>query len=366
MSPAPRRYRNPVDVRFGVGALAGLPEVLRGRPAVLVAFPEAEATGLLARLRKLLGGQLQGVVSDVEPNPGAAWVAGRHPGFWARHADAVVVAVGGGSTIDSAKLLLGRPPSGDFAETLADLRAGRAPVMSRTLPLISIPTTAGTGSEVTPWATLWDREAATPTKLSLQAESLWSEVALVDPELTMTLSTGVTRASALDALSHSLEAIWNRNANPVSDAFAVTAARGLLGALPRLLADPRNLGHRTEVARCSLLAGLAFSNTQTALAHSISYPLTLRYGIPHGIACSFPLPHVWSLAQGVSPARDAVLAEVFGPQETDPAGALRAFLGSVGVPCDFAAHGVEPAEAAAILRGASAGARGQNFIRPSS
>jgi alcohol dehydrogenase class IV len=107
---------------------------------------------------------------------------------------------------------------------------------------------------------------------------------------------------------------------------------------------------------------LAFSNTKTALAHAISYPLTLRHGVPHGIACSFTLPLVWSMAQGISPERDAVLAEVFGSQETNPTGALRSFLEIVGVDCSFTAYGVSPAETAEILRTAAAGARGQNFI----
>ncbi len=362
MAAATLRYRNPVDVRFGVGALARLPEVLRGRPAVVIAFPEAEATGLLPTVRALLGTQLRGVITDIEPNPGVAWVEAHYADFWARYSDTVVVAIGGGSTIDSAKVLLSRPPSGTFAETLADLRAGQAPPTAQALPLIAIPTTAGTGSEVTPWATLWDRAAVPPTKLSLHTEALWSEVALVDPSLTLTLPDAVTRVCALDALSHALEAIWNRNANPVSDALAVEAACTMMATLPRLLADPRNLALRTQVSRASLLAGLAFSNTKTALAHSISYPLTLRHGVPHGIACSFTLPLVWSMAQGVSAERDAVLAEVFGSQETNPTGALRSFLEIVGVDCSFTAYGVSPAETAEILRTAAAGARGQNFI----
>ena len=362
MASATLRYRNPVDVRFGVGSLALLPEVLRGRPAVVITFPEAEATGLLPTVRSLLGAQLRGIITDIEPNPGVAWVEAHYADFWSRYSDAVVVAIGGGSTIDSAKALLSRPPSGTFAETLVALRAGQTPPTAQALPLISIPTTAGTGSEVTPWATLWDRTAATPTKLSFHTEALWSEIALVDPALTLTLPDSVTRVSALDALSHALESIWNLNANPVSDALAVEAAGTLIATLPSLLADPRDLALRTEVSRASLLAGLAFSNTKTALAHAISYPLTLRYGVPHGIACSFTLPLVWSMAQGVSPARDAVLAEIFGPQETNPTGALRSFLESVGVDCGFGAYGVSPAEAAAILRNAAGGARGQNFI----
>lgn len=362
MASATLRYRNPVDVRFGVGSLALLPEVLRGRPAVVITFPEAASTGLLPKVRTLLGTQLRGVITDVEPNPDVAWVEARYGEFWTRYADAVVVAIGGGSTIDSAKVLLSRSPSGAFAETLAALRAGQTPPTAQALPLISIPTTAGTGSEVTPWATLWDRTAATPTKLSLHTDFLWAEAALVDPELTLTLPDALTRVCALDALSHAFEAIWNRNANPVSDALAVEAACTMIAMLPRLLADPRDLALRTEVARASLLAGLAFSNTKTALAHAISYPLTLRHGVPHGIACSFTLPLVWSMAQGVSSARDAVLAEIFGPQETNPIGALRRFLEGVGVDCSFTAYGVSPAETAEILRTAAGGARGQNFI----
>jgi len=112
------------------------------------------------------------------------------------------------------------------------------------------------------------------------------EVAIVDPELTLRMPQSLTISTGLDALSHALESIWNRNINPVSIEFAIAAAHEVLATLPAVITDPRNLDLRTRMAQAALFAGLAFSNTKTALAHSISYPITLDYGVPHGIAWS--------------------------------------------------------------------------------
>ena len=167
--------------------------------------------------------------------------------------------------------------------------------------------------------------------------------------------------TGLDALSHSLESLWNVNANPVSANYAVEAAREIIDALPRLLERLNDLDLRSRLARASLFAGLAFSNTKTALAHSISYEMTLRFGLPHGIACSFTLPMVLERAAGTDSGRDAVLAAIFG----DLAGApqrLRDFLASVGVKTEFAEYGVDAADSARMVAHALDGVRGKNFI----
>jgi phosphonate metabolism-associated iron-containing alcohol dehydrogenase len=228
--------------------------------------------------------------------------------------------------------------------------------------LVAVPTTAGTGSEVTPWATLWDRSSAAPKKYSLHVEETWPAQAIVDPSLTLSAPESVTRNSALDALSHSLESIWNVNANPVSDLYAVEAARAVIATLPGLLAAPRDRELRTTMSRASLMAGLAFSNTRTALAHSISYEMTLKHGLAHGLACSFPLPFVWKLAAGADPARDAVLARIFGAEAAEPWDRLAGFLGAVGVATRFEDYGVSAPEAEALVAYALDGARGRNFI----
>ena len=355
------RYHNPVAVRFGPAALQELPAVLAGRSAVLVTFPEAHELGLVARLSALLGGSLAGLVDDVAPNPDVGVLAPMYERFWRDHDGCqTVVAVGGGSVIDTAKVLMVGTRSGRFDELLAALAAGAPFESPRVKTLIAIPTTAGTGSEVTPWATVWDRAAS--VKHSLHLAQTWPEAAIVDPELMLTLPRAVTVQSALDALSHALEAVWNVNANPLSDTFAVEAARTILATLLQLLGAPGDRALRERIALAALMAGMAFSNTKTALAHSISYEMTLRYGLPHGIACSFTLPMVLRRALHVDAGRDAVLGRIFGDDLDAAPDRLAAFLRKAGVEPEFAAYGVDAIESSRMVESALVGARGRNFI----
>lgn len=356
-----QRYHNPVAIRVGPGALRELPELLAGRRVVVVTFPEAERLGLVARLRALLGDALVGVEDGIEPNPDVRSLAPMYARFWREHADCeAVVAVGGGSAIDTAKALMVGTASGSFDELLALLGRGGTFKPARTKALVAVPTTAGTGSEVTPWATIW--EQAANRKHSLHLEQTWPEAAIVDAELMLTLPAGVTLQSGLDALSHALEAIWNVNANPVSDVLAASAARDVLGTLPALLRDPRNLALRARMAAAALKAGLAFSNTKTALAHSISYEMTLRFGLPHGIACSFTLPMVLQRAIGIDAGRDAVLAAIFDGDLAGAPARLAGFLRELGVQTEFSAYGVDEQDSRRMVLHALEGVRGRNFI----
>ena len=242
----------------------------------------------------------------IEPNPDVSYLRAMYERFWRDHSDCeAIVAVGGGSAIDTAKALMVGTASGRFEELIALLTKGTPFRPHRVKTLIAVPTTAGTGSEVTPWATIWDRAAG--QKHSLHLPETWPETAIVDPDLMLTLPNSVTVQSGLDALSHALESIWNVNANPISDTFAVAAAREVMATLPALIDKPNDAQLRAQMALAALKAGLAFSNTKTALAHSISYEMTLRFGLPHGIACSFTLPMVLERAIGVDAGRDAVL-----------------------------------------------------------
>ena len=212
---------------------------------------------------------------------------------------------------------------------------------------------------MTPWATIWDQE--TKVKHSLHRADTWPAIAIVDPALMLSLPASVTLQSALDALSHALEAIWNRNANPISDTFAVAAVHEIFAALPLLMRDLGDIELRRRMSLAALKAGLAFSNTKTALAHSISYEMTLRHGLPHGIACSFSLPLVLERAIGSSNDRDQVLAHAVGPLET-AAIRLRTFIEHLGVKTRFADYGVGDHEAVQMVTHALAGVRGRNFI----
>ena len=357
------RYHNPVEVHFGAGVLNDLAGAVGARRAVLVTFPEAVGLGLVRRVQRLLGNALTGVISDTQPNPDVANLAGLYARFWREHADDdVIVAIGGGSTLDTAKALAIGTAGGCLDDLVALLATGREFTPARVKRLIAVPTTAGTGSEVTPYATIWDSVPNRQKKYSLMLKETWAEQALVDPELTLSLPPTVTLHSALDALSHCLEAIWNVNANPVSDTLAVPAARAVLQTLPRLMESPGDLGLRSTVAWAALTAGLAFSNTKTALAHSISYEMTLKHGLPHGLACSFTLPMVLGRAIGRDPARDAVLARVFSCPLVQAERALHDFLERLGVSTRFENYGVSRTESERLVRDALGGVRGKNFI----
>jgi phosphonate metabolism-associated iron-containing alcohol dehydrogenase len=227
-------------------------------------------------------------------------------------------------------------------------------------PIIAVPTTAGTGSEVTRWGTLWDFEKK--KKYSVSHSRLYPWKALLDPQLTMTLPLSETLYGGLDALSHSLEALWNKNANPVSDLYAHKAAQTVMATLPRLLANPQEAALREEMLWASLLAGLAFSNTSTALAHSISYYMTTHYSLPHGLACSFCLPFVLKVNISINSARDRVLFDIFqGPGE-NPEDTLRQFLFGLGVKQKFADYGISFGEGRKIVEEALGGMRGVNNL----
>ena len=369
----PWTFHNPVDVRAGIGALSQLPALVGERDALLIAFPEAEPLGLVGQVRGLLGARLVAVETDIRPNPDVRWLAPLYERLWRDHRGArCVIALGGGSSIDAAKAMLTATPSGRFDELLdhlidpkaAPLPAGRPEKLDeqRHRALIAIPTTAGTGSEVTPWATLWDADRA--RKHSLHLPWTWPEAAIVDASLMVSLPPMATLASGLDALSHALESLWNVHRNPVSASLAVSAARAIVATLPALLREPRRLDLRETLATAALQAGLAFSNTRTALAHSLSYDITLARGTAHGIACSFSLPRVMRLALGRDAALDAQLLSIFPAGDVEGAVAsLERFLAELGVSTDPADYGIAPEDWDTRVAHALRGPRGRNFIQ---
>ncbi|MBX9451146.1 MAG: phosphonoacetaldehyde reductase [Mesorhizobium sp.] len=350
-------YRNPVDVHFGQGSFSKLGSLLNGRPYVLVTYGEPYFRNLAAALETSAGKPLL-VVEDIAPNPDIALLEGQVARFAALDATPVIVALGGGSVIDSAKVFAAA--RGDFAAMDAFLKKRAGAETLSPWPLIAVPTTAGTGSEVTCWGTVWDNAAG--SKYSLAHPGLYPEVALVDPDLMAGKPRELTIQTGLDALSHSLESLWNRNSNPVSAAHAVAAARGVLSTLPALAGDLRNPQLRERMARAATLAGFAFSNTKTAIAHSLSYPITLKHGVPHGIACSFSLPMIIRSVAGQGGICEEGLRSIFGTDAAGAAERLETTLDKLGVSTDFRSYGIAEAEWRELIDTAFEGERGQNFI----
>jgi phosphonate metabolism-associated iron-containing alcohol dehydrogenase len=351
-------YWNPVKIGFGAGQFDNVVAQIAGRPYALVTYGSDHFAALAAKLRVAAGAPVV-TIDNIDTNPDFKELVESCRRFGAAATKpAVIVALGGGSMIDAAKVLAAS--GGDFARVKRHL-IERAPLdASQFLPIIAVPTTSGTGSEVTSWATVWD--SAGNAKYSLANPRLYPEAALVDPALTLAAPRGLTMTTGLDALSHSLESLWNVNANPVSANYAVEAARDILDTLPRLLDRLNDLELRARLARASLFAGLAFSNTKTALAHNISYGITLRHGTAHGIACSFCLPQVMEWAIGASPACDEALKRIFGDDLHKGVQKLTRFLQSVGVGTAPSDHGVGRDEWEDLVERATEGERGRNFI----
>lgn len=350
------RYFNPVDVQFGPNMLDLVGPAIGQRGWILITHPDAP---MLAWRDKLLASSTDPlmVLDGVEPNPSFAMLdilcASLSP-----VADQVelIVALGGGSVMDTAKFLAAG--HGRFAPVKAYLE-GEVVLDRAALPIIAIPTTAGTGSELTKWATIWDPERG--RKLSLNRDDLYAEAAFIDPLITASLPWPIALASGLDALSHALESIWNINANPLTRGYAIAAAQDVLPALARLKDDLDDIAARQILARGAMRAGLAFSNTQTALAHNISYPITLNHGVPHGIACSFCLPEVMTAALGADADCDQALRDIFGDLTSAPM-QLRHWLSQLGVAAQPRFFGVSDPAWQQIVADGFAGPRGRNFL----
>lgn len=200
-----------------------------------------------------------------------------------------VIAVGGGSVIDSAKALACAFAQNRHSRPLSVWLREKKELPEAILPLIAIPTTAGTGSEVTNFATIWDRKNM--KKCSLSAKICFPKIALLDPFFSKTLPWKQTVYGALDSFSHALESLWNKHATPLSLFYAQRAMQMVMNSLHYIEHDSYDMKNRCRLQEAAMLAGIAISQNHSSISHSISYPLTLHYQVPHGLACSaFLLP----------------------------------------------------------------------------
>ncbi|GAB4305060.1 MAG: iron-containing alcohol dehydrogenase [Promethearchaeota archaeon] len=217
----------------------------------------------------------------------------------------VVVGVGGGSVLDVAKAIAGMLTN---PGRVSEYQDGR-PFPNRALPFVAVPTTAGTGSEVSNNAVLIDPERG--LKASVRGENLRARLAVVDPLLTYTAPPEVTAHSGMDALTQAIEAYTSRAANFISDAFAELAIPLLAGNLQAAYQDGTNAEARSGMALGSLMSGLAFSNAKLGAVHGFAHPLGARFGIPHGLVCAVLLPHVMAYNLPVVTEKYARLADLF-------------------------------------------------------
>ena len=301
-------YYNPVTIAFGVDKLKEIDTFIGNRKAIIITSKGTVKRGVISTIQGVTN-KVIAVIDTVTATPNFNDLKKLYNTVWKYNFD-IIIAIGGGSVIDSAKVISLYNTSKNWSFVENKIRKPDNTKEYSLIPIIAVPTTSGTSSELTPWATVWDMEIK--KKYSMHLPDLWCETALCDPTLTVSMPKNITIQTALDALSHSLESIWNKNANAISTKHAIKSAKIIIQVLPKLIEDLTNIKYREQMMQGSLDAGLAFSNTKTAIAHAISYYLTAEKGIPHGIACSFCLPQITESAFGINSNIDNALRSIFG------------------------------------------------------
>jgi len=300
-------------VYFGVGAIERLPEVVvaaGGSRVFVVTDPGVRALGVVDWVLDVLAaaGLESTVFADVEPNPGASTVERGAAALRAFGlADTVVVPVGGGSSIDTAKAL--------------DLRATNDasvwelgyddPALTPGRPVVAVPTTAGTGAETNSFGVITDEGAG--RKAYVGHPSLLPVATILDPALTVGLPPAATAATGIDALTHSLESLLSANPNPFAEAVALGVIRTIAEWLPPAVADGADLEARSQMLVASHLAGVGqASGTGVGLVHALGHAIGTRGRLPHGTALATVLPEVLDFYRGVRDRELALVGIVLG------------------------------------------------------
>ena len=306
-------FNNPVNIVFGRGSFSLIETLLKETTSSHVLVVSTPGLPALARLDAMRLGDKKTILTDISPNPQVEEI---QRGIELARSASVdsVVGFGGGSAMDAAKVIAYLAPTDISIEEVL-LKSRR--VTTPSLFNILIPTTAGTGAEVTRWASLWDTDAK--KKFSVEDQEMYARHALIDPELCTTLPPMLTAATGVDALSHACEASWSIHANPISDIHAREAVRLIFDHLPGAVQNPSNMEHREAMSFAATIAGLAFSNTKTAAAHSISYPMTLNFGTLHGQATGIMLAPLLRYNSEQIPEKMNALARAMGADHVEVA-----------------------------------------------
>jgi alcohol dehydrogenase class IV len=334
-------FHLPTKVLFGRGRVrdigSHIPDEVR-RVLVVTDRGVATRTPALDAVRRGLEGRDVRVFDGVEENPSLATVeAGikEAKDFGAQ----LLIGLGGGSPMDAAKgIALAAPHEGDLRGLLAGDRPSHPAI-----PVIAIPTTSGTGSEVTPYAVFTDPQAG--NKVGYGHPSIFPAVAIVDPELAAGMPETVALNTGLDVLAHAVEAYLSTIASPLSDTLALQAAEAVLAHLaPAVRKVPESVD---QMSYAAMLAGVAITHGSTILPHIMGYPLTMFHEVPHGRASAVLLAPVLEFLRraGRIPDRIRTIDGLFAPQ-----GGIPAFLSGLGVPARLSDYGVREDEVLAFAR----------------
>ncbi len=351
MIPQDFLFQHRTVIDFGRGSLVRLGEHvthLGAERALLVCDKGIIDAGLAAQADAVLksAGVKTYWFSDLSPNPRDTECQAAASKALASDA-ACVIGLGGGSVMDTAKAAAALATNGGTVKSWEDPRRLDTPP----LPTVCVPTTAGTGSEVTFVAVITDDDEH--YKMTLLDPRLAPNVAVLDPELTHKLPPGMTAATGMDALTHAVEAYTGRAANPISDALALRAIEEVAANLVRAVQHGDDLEARSGMLLASLLAGMAFGNSDVGAVHCMGETLGGRYDTAHGIACAVFLPSVFEFNISADPGRHAEVARRLGVTTSDVgletlahegAAAIRRLMEQIALPRFKEIDKVDPAD----------------------
>jgi len=353
------KFQIKTKVLFGRGGIRAIGSLARESGAskfLLVADPALEALGMLEEARVSLNeAGLDGqTFRDVEPEPfldGADEAASL-----GKRIDAdIVIGIGGGSAMDTAKAAGSLIRNGGKAEDYIGLNKVPLPGV----PSIMVPTTAGTGSEVTFTAVFTNRE--TKAKGGINSPYLFPDIALLDPELTRSLPPDVTAATGMDALTHAVESVTSRSATFFTEALAFTAVRLISENLRKAVFCGSDINARENMLMGSVLAGLALADAGVGACHALAYPLGGNYRIPHGLANALLIPYVMKFNLPAAERTFALIARSMGEAvEGIPVRraaelaveSVTTLCEDIGIPCSMSDLGIPRADIPVLVEGA--------------
>lgn len=282
-------FNLPVRLEFGIGKhkeIKRLIDDIGGKRGVLVCSRSFASNGLADKFVALSDGAIMAVFSDIRPNPTTDNVNACVAVLRETGAD-FAIALGGGSPMDCCKAACAIAKGDDVIESYHS--GGKAINSVEAIPMIAVTTTSGTASEVTNISVLTDLKQN--LKNPMNDPAMYPKIALIDPELTLTVPKQITASTGLDVLSHAVESYWSTLNQPICTACSIYSARLVFEWLEKAYNEPDNLEAREKMAEASIVAGVAFSHPRTTGSHACSFPLTNIYGVPHGEACAFTLDY---------------------------------------------------------------------------
>ncbi|MDD6210139.1 MAG: lactaldehyde reductase [Bacteroidales bacterium] len=346
---------------FGAGSRSVIPQEIKNRgfkKALIVSDKDLVKFGVVKMVTDILDKESipYAIYDDVKQNPTVKNVKGGVEAYKAAGAD-FIIAIGGGSSIDTSKgvgMIIANP---DFADVVS--LEGEAPTKKKSIPIIAVPTTAGTAAEVTINYVITDEERV--KKMVCVDPKDIPVIAVVDAEMMLSMPKGLTAATGMDALTHAMEGYITKGAWTLTDMFELKAIELIFKYLPEAVANPSSIEARDGMATAQYIAGMGFSNVGLGIVHGMAHPLGAFYNIPHGVANALLLPYILEFNASAALPKYRVMAQAMGidtskmnDEEAAKAvvDAVRALSIKIGIPQKLSELNVKPEDFPALAQAA--------------